>query len=83
MVLLCLAFGYHFRDSRPGAPDECHFTEQPGDENVFRILSPALAGFLVDIFDFWVVFAFMTVMIVMSFICVLFVLPPVTDYRRR
>jgi MFS family permease len=46
--------------------------------NVFRILSPALAGFLVDIFDFWVVFAFMTVMIVMSFICVLFV-PPTSN----
>jgi MFS family permease len=46
--------------------------------NVFRILSPALAGFLVDIFDFWVVFAFMTVMIVMSFVCVLFV-PPTSN----
>jgi MFS family permease len=41
--------------------------------NVFRILSPALAGFLVDVFDFWVVYAIMTVMIVMSFVCILFV----------
>jgi MFS family permease len=41
--------------------------------NVFRILSPALAGFLVDVFDFWVVYAIMTAMIVMSFVCILFV----------
>jgi MFS family permease len=41
--------------------------------NVFRILSPALAGFLVDVFDFWVVYAIMTVMIVMSFVSILFV----------
>jgi MFS family permease len=43
--------------------------------NVFRILSPALAGFLVDVFDFWVVYAIMTAMIVMSLVCILFVPP--------
>ena len=43
--------------------------------NIFRILSPALAGFLVDAFDFWVVYAFMTAMIVMSYVCLLFVPP--------
>jgi MFS family permease len=41
--------------------------------NVFRIISPALAGFLVDVFDFWVVYAIMTAMIVMSWVCILFV----------
>jgi MFS family permease len=41
--------------------------------NIFRILSPALAGFLVDMFDFWVVYAIMTAMIIMSFVCILFV----------
>jgi MFS family permease len=46
--------------------------------NVFRIISPALAGFLVDIFDFWVVYAIMTVMIVMSWVCILFV-PPTSE----
>jgi MFS family permease len=43
--------------------------------NVFRILSPALAGFLVDVIDFWAVYAIMTAMIVMSWICILFVPP--------
>jgi MFS family permease len=43
--------------------------------NVFRILSPALAGFLVDVFDFWVVYAIMTAMIVTSWVCILFVPP--------
>jgi MFS family permease len=43
--------------------------------NVFRVLSPALAGFLIDAFDFWVVYAIMTVMIVMSWICILLVPP--------
>jgi MFS family permease len=46
--------------------------------NVFRIISPALAGFLVDIFDFWVVYAIMTAMIVMSWVCILFV-PPTSE----
>jgi len=36
--------------------------------NTFRILSPAIAGFLIDAFDFWVVYAFMTLMIVSSVI---------------
>jgi MFS family permease len=43
--------------------------------NVFRILSPALAGFLVDVIDFWAVYAIMTAMIIMSWICILFVPP--------
>jgi MFS family permease len=43
--------------------------------NVFRIVSPALAGFLVDIVDFWAVYAIMTVMTIMSWICILFVPP--------
>jgi MFS family permease len=47
--------------------------------NVFRVLSPALAGFLVDVFDFWVVYAIMTVMIIMSWVFILFV--PPTSHR--
>jgi len=43
--------------------------------NVFRVLSPALAGFLIDVFDFWVVYAIMTAMIIMSWIFLLFVPP--------
>jgi MFS family permease len=43
--------------------------------NVFRILSPALAGFLIDAIDFWAVYAIMTAMIVMSWVCILFVPP--------
>lgn len=43
--------------------------------NVFRIISPALAGFLVDVIDFWAVYAIMTVMIVMSWVFILFVPP--------
>jgi MFS family permease len=43
--------------------------------NVFRIISPALAGFLVDVIDFWAVYAIMTAMIVMSWVCILFVPP--------
>jgi predicted MFS family arabinose efflux permease len=43
--------------------------------NVFRVLSPALAGFLVDAFDFWVVYAIMTAMIIMSWVFILFVPP--------
>ncbi len=43
--------------------------------NVFRVISPALAGFLVDVFDFWVVYAIMTVMIIMSWVFILFVPP--------
>jgi MFS family permease len=41
--------------------------------NTFRILSPALAGFLVDLIGFWAVYAIMTVMIIMSWIFILFV----------
>ena len=47
--------------------------------NVFRVLSPALAGFLVDIFDFWVVYAIMTAMIIMSWAFILFVPPTSTQ----
>jgi MFS family permease len=43
--------------------------------NVFRVISPALAGFFIDVFDFWVVFAIMTVMIIMSWVFILFVPP--------
>ena len=43
--------------------------------NVFRIISPALAGFLVDVIDFWAVYAIMTAMIVMSMFCIMFVPP--------
>ncbi len=43
--------------------------------NVFRIVSPALAGFLVDIVDFWAVYAIMTAMTVTSWVCILFVPP--------
>ncbi|MCX7912840.1 MAG: MFS transporter, partial [Dehalococcoidales bacterium] len=43
--------------------------------NVFRIISPALAGFLVDVIDFWAVYAVMTGMIVFSWLCLLFVPP--------
>jgi MFS family permease len=43
--------------------------------NVFRILSPALAGFLIDVIDFWAVFAIMTAMIIMSWICIMLVPP--------
>jgi MFS family permease len=41
--------------------------------NVFRVLSPALAGFLVDAIGFAWVYAIMTVMIVMSWVFILFV----------
>ncbi len=43
--------------------------------NIFRILSPALAGFLVDFIGFWAVYAIMTAMIVMSWVFILFVPP--------
>jgi len=43
--------------------------------NTFRIISPALAGFLVDLIDFWVVYAIMTAMIIMSAICISLVPP--------
>jgi MFS family permease len=43
--------------------------------NIFRIISPALAGFLVDVIDFWAVYAIMTAMIVFSWVCILFVPP--------
>src|SRR4030042_476485 len=41
--------------------------------NLFRIISPALAGFLVDVIDFWAVYAIMTAMIIMSWVFILFV----------
>ncbi len=41
--------------------------------NFFRIFSPALAGFLVDLVGFWAVFAVMTAMVVMSWVFILFV----------
>ena len=41
--------------------------------NIFRIISPALAGVLVDVFDFWVVYAIMTFMIFTSVIFILMV----------
>lgn len=43
--------------------------------NVFRVLSPAFAGFLVDLVGFWAVYAIMTAMVVMSWIFILFVPP--------
>ena len=43
--------------------------------NVFRIVSPALAGFLVDIVDFWAVYAIITAMTVMSWVFILLVPP--------
>ncbi|OGO00538.1 MAG: hypothetical protein A2Y90_04600 [Chloroflexi bacterium RBG_13_52_12] len=43
--------------------------------NVFRIISPALAGFLIDAIDFWLVYAIMTVMIIMSTVFIMFVPP--------
>jgi len=43
--------------------------------NVFRVISPALAGFIIDAFDFWVAYAIMTVMIIMSWVFVIFVPP--------
>ncbi len=46
--------------------------------NVFRIISPALAGFLIDVFDYWVVYALMTAMTLMSTIFVIFV-PPTSN----
>jgi MFS family permease len=49
--------------------------------NVFRLLSPALAGFLVDAFDFYVVYAVMTAMYAGAVICMAFV-PPTTGPRR-
>lgn len=41
--------------------------------NVFRLLSPALAGFLIDAFDFYVVYAVMTAMYVVAVISMAFV----------
>ena len=49
--------------------------------NIFRIASPALAGFLVDVFDFWVVYAVMTVMIILSTVCIFFVPPTGTPSK--
>jgi len=43
--------------------------------NVFRVLSPALAGVLVDLVDFWLVYAIMTALVVMSWVFLLFVPP--------
>jgi MFS family permease len=47
--------------------------------NVFRVLSPALAGVLVDLVGFWVVYAIMTALIVVSWVFILFV--PATPRR--
>jgi len=49
--------------------------------NVFRILSPALAGILIDVVGFWVVYAIMTAMIIMSWVFILFV-PPTSAQTR-
>jgi MFS family permease len=49
--------------------------------NVFRLLSPALAGFIIDAFDFYVVYAVMTAMYVVAVICMAFV-PPTTGPQR-
>lgn len=49
--------------------------------NVFRLLSPALAGFLIDAFDFYVVYAVMTAMYVVAVICMAFV-PKTTGPQR-
>ncbi|OGO30268.1 MAG: hypothetical protein A2Z29_09165 [Chloroflexi bacterium RBG_16_56_11] len=43
--------------------------------NVFRLLAPAAAGFLIDAFDFWVVFSINTAMYLMSTLCIVFVPP--------
>jgi len=43
--------------------------------NTFRIISPALAGVLVDVFDFWVVYAIMTFMIMTSVVFIMLVPP--------
>jgi MFS family permease len=39
------------------------------------LLAPAAAGFLIDAFDFWVVFAINTVMYLISTLCIVFVPP--------
>jgi MFS family permease len=49
--------------------------------NVFRLLSPALAGFLIDAFDFYIVYAVMTAMYVVAVICMAFV-PKTTGPQR-
>jgi MFS family permease len=49
--------------------------------NVFRLLSPALAGFLIDAFDFYVVYAVMTAMYVIAVISMVFV--PDTPIPRK
>jgi MFS family permease len=43
--------------------------------NIFRIISPALAGILIDVFGFWVVYAIMTFMIITS-VCFIWLVPP-------
>ncbi|MFA5309962.1 MAG: MFS transporter [Dehalococcoidales bacterium] len=47
--------------------------------NVFRVLSPALAGVLVDVVGFWVVYAIMTGMVIVSWAFLLFV--PASPHR--
>ena len=49
--------------------------------NVFRIISPALAGVLVDVFDFWVVYAIMTFMIMTSVVFIMMVPPTSTPAK--
>jgi MFS family permease len=41
--------------------------------NVFRLLAPALAGFLIDAFGFYVVFSINTAMYLMATLCIVFV----------
>jgi MFS family permease len=49
--------------------------------NVFRIISPALAGVLIDVFDFWVVYAIMTFMIMTSVVFIALVPPTGTPSK--
>jgi MFS family permease len=49
--------------------------------NVFRLLSPALAGFLIDAFGFYIVYAVMTGMYAIALICMAFV-PATTGPKR-
>jgi MFS family permease len=49
--------------------------------NVFRLLSPALAGFLIDAFGFYIVYAVMTGMYAVAVFCMAFV-PATTGPKR-
>jgi len=46
--------------------------------NIFRIISPALAGVLVDVLGFWVVYAIMTFMIITS-VFFIWLVPPTSS----